>query len=95
MFPDKVFYNGSIWEMGYSRYFGTGYCKLTSNLRRHPKGKWMHQMQMLSNLKNESALVANAPNPSDEIIETTTYKEYLTQIKNNNVNYNKDHQQIN
>jgi hypothetical protein len=73
IFPQYVFYNGSVWAMGYNTYFGTGYNKLTANMRRHPKRIWMHQRQMLANLKSENAEVAINPKPSDLIVDTIKY----------------------
>jgi hypothetical protein len=73
MFPQYVFYNGSIWKLGYSTYFGNGYLKLTNNMRKHPKQTWMHQRQMLTNLKSDTAEVAVSPKPSDLIVDTLKY----------------------
>lgn len=77
MYPKYSFYNGSIWELGYSNYFGNGYMKLTSNLRKHPKKTFMAQTQMLKLLQSDMATVAINPKPKDEIIEDISYKEYL------------------
>lgn len=77
MFPKYSFYNGSIWELGYCTYFGNGYMKLTSNLRRHPKKTFMAQIQMLKLLQSDKAKVAINPKPKDEIIEDISYNEYI------------------
>lgn len=82
MFPKYAFYNGSIWELGYSNYFGNGYMKLTSNLRKHPKKTFINQSQMLNLLKGEKATVAINPSPKDEITEDMPYEQYFkSQIK--------------
>lgn len=77
MFPNLVFYNGAIWQMGYSNYFGQGYRKLTSTLRKHPKHIFISQMQMLATLKQDKAQVAIDPKPTDQIIDTKTYSEWI------------------
>lgn len=77
MFPKYSFYNGSIWELGYSNYFGNGYIKLTSNLKKHPRKTFISQMQMLKLLQSDLATVAVNPKPKDEIIEDISYNEYL------------------
>jgi hypothetical protein len=77
MFPNQVFYQGYIWEMGYSNRFGTGYRKLTATLKKHPKHIFMCQKQMLGYLKNDTASVAINPKPDDQIYDTELYTEWL------------------
>ena len=77
MFPKYSFYNGSIWKLGYCTYFGNGYMRLTSILRRHPKKTFMAQTQMLKLLQSEKATVAVNPQPEDEIIDDISYAEYI------------------
>lgn len=85
MFPNQVFYNGHIWEMGYSNLFGTGYRKLTYALKKHPKHAFIYQRQMLGYLKSNIAQVAINPKPNDEIYDTKIYSEWVSlQPKNKN-----------
>lgn len=81
MFPKYAFYNGSIWELGYSNYFGNGYMKLISTMRKHPKKTFISQFQMLKLLQSGKATVAVNPSPSDQIIDDITYKQYLENKK--------------
>lgn len=86
MFPLYTYYNGAIWKLGYSNYFGNGYIKLTAALKRHPKKTFMAQTQMLKLLQLEQATVAVNPSPTDEIIEDISYKQFLINNKQSDAN---------
>ena len=75
--PRYIFHNGSIWENGYSNYFGMGYMKLTNNMRKHPKKTFMNGMQVLKMLQAGKCDVAIDPKPQDQIIDNQPYSEWL------------------
>lgn len=85
MAPTYILYNGHIWQMGYSTFFGNGYLKLTAKMHKHPSQKWMGTMQVIKMLMSGKCDVAIDPKPTDEIIDTMPYQEWLKNNHSKNI----------